>query len=583
MKNFLKLSSLIIGFLFITTNCFALLDADTVFEWRSTATADTLNGGGFNSTNATPGTDLSTYDSAAAIEAAYPSSGKFSGTNLVVDDGDANPGVISSATHNFVAADCGNIIHITAGTSWTASWYEIVSTSGNKATLDRDVSATNGQLTGGTWYLGGALNVKGAGTALEDDFFEVIKGTTGADGITVYFYNNNSTSTVVFTLGEQINVTTASADTINPAKIIGYKQTRGDNPTGNSRPTIAAGSSAVNFGIANVSNLILTGTASPAYNISPGKTINCKVVNSSTTVDRAAFSGTSANRTIYNCEGISYRGRGVVLGHSVNVFFSYFHDSDTGIWVSSALQELSVIGNISESNVTYALNISEGLDANGLFVGNTLYGSEQKTGTGINIATNAAYLTFTNNIIYGFVTGATAADAVQTGSYFDYNDYYNNTTPRTNVMTGTNDQALDPTFTSVAQVKGSTAFYVGSTLTQAGVDFSNVVDNQDFVYIASGTGMTYAPGCYKITSHTTTTITTDVDVGENAEGGGDDNVTFQVTTGRNFAIGTNLKAKGFPGAFQGALTTGYLDIGAVQRQEPAAGGGVGSISTSTDF
>ena len=36
----------------------------------------------------------------------------------------------------------------------------------------------------------------------------------------------------------------------------------------------------------------------------------------------------------------------------------------------------------------------------------------------------------------------------------------------------------------------------------------------------------------------------------------------------NFAIGTALKATGFPGAFPGGLSTGYLDPGAVQRQEP---------------
>lgn len=39
----------------------------------------------------------------------------------------------------------------------------------------------------------------------------------------------------------------------------------------------------------------------------------------------------------------------------------------------------------------------------------------------------------------------------------------------------------------------------------------------------------------------------------------------------NFAIGTNLKALGWPGAFPGGNSTGFLDIGAVQRQE--AGGG----------
>ncbi len=48
--------------------------------------------------------------------------------------------------------------------------------------------------------------------------------------------------------------------------------------------------------------------------------------------------------------------------------------------------------------------------------------------------------------------------------------------------------------------------------------------------------------------------------------------TFTDRAGGNFAIGTNLKALGFPGAFPAALSTGYLDIGAVQRLESAGGG-----------
>lgn len=36
----------------------------------------------------------------------------------------------------------------------------------------------------------------------------------------------------------------------------------------------------------------------------------------------------------------------------------------------------------------------------------------------------------------------------------------------------------------------------------------------------------------------------------------------------NFAIGGNLRAAGIPGSFNGASTTGYLDVGAVQRKEP---------------
>ena len=42
----------------------------------------------------------------------------------------------------------------------------------------------------------------------------------------------------------------------------------------------------------------------------------------------------------------------------------------------------------------------------------------------------------------------------------------------------------------------------------------------------------------------------------------------------DFSIGTNLKALGFPGVFPGALSTGYMDIGAVQRQEAGGGGGL---------
>ena len=50
---------------------------------------------------------------------------------------------------------------------------------------------------------------------------------------------------------------------------------------------------------------------------------------------------------------------------------------------------------------------------------------------------------------------------------------------------------------------------------------------------------------------------------------------WQITTGHNFALGTNLKALGTPALFPGGLTTGYTDIGAVQRQE--AGGGQSGI------
>lgn len=45
------------------------------------------------------------------------------------------------------------------------------------------------------------------------------------------------------------------------------------------------------------------------------------------------------------------------------------------------------------------------------------------------------------------------------------------------------------------------------------------------------------------------------------------------TSATDLSIGTNLKALGFPGVFPRGTSTGYLDIGAVQRVEPAGGSG----------
>jgi len=43
---------------------------------------------------------------------------------------------------------------------------------------------------------------------------------------------------------------------------------------------------------------------------------------------------------------------------------------------------------------------------------------------------------------------------------------------------------------------------------------------------------------------------------------------------------SNAKANGVPGLFENQSYTSYLDIGAVQRQEPSGGGGSGSVVIS---
>ena len=514
-----------------------------------------VNGGGFNSTAVSAGTDYSTQD---AAQLALTDLANLSASTT-----------LTSVTGGFTAAMVGNIIHIASGTNFIAGWYEITAyTDTNTVTIDRTANASLNASVG-VGKVGGSLNVGGS---LEDDFFEEISGANATDGITVYFYNNASTSTVTFTPSEAITITGAGG-TQAPIKIIGYKTTRGDNPTGTSRPTIACGVSTLALGVNfELYNLILTGTGNPVLGDSTNdKIINCKFTNSSTTADRNATLLDAIDSLAYNCEGVSYRGRALSISGAGNMVIAcYLHNSNVGLNISSGTSG-AILNNLIESNVTGAIGNVSATTVRITIVGNTLYGSEQKTGTGINLITTTTDIFVLNNIIYGFVTGVSHADT-QTIVYLDYNDYFNNTTNRTNVATGSNDQALDPTFTSVAQVTGTTATYAGSTLTDAAANFSNVVDDQDFVLIVSGTGLTTANCQYLITSHTATTVTTSQDAGESSAS----NWVHQVTTGRNFAIGTNLKALGFPGAFQAGLTTGYMDIGAVQRQEAGGGGGRGA-------
>ncbi len=536
--------------------CYAAIDAATQWEFRSTATANMVNGGGFVS--GASGSDFSTQDTAERTW--LPAGGDFTND---LSPTNATPSVLTSASYNFAAADVGNIIHLTAGTNLTASWYEIVSVAANAATLDRNAmtGAPSADVSG---YEGGSMNIG----ALEDSFFDNI-GDNADDGNTVWFYNNNSATTITFTMSQTVSISGGGVN--NPIMIKGYKTTRGDEPRGDDRPTLAIGANLFEIqDLWDMHNLQATGTSSRVLDDgNTSKFISLKVTNSSTTADRNSINLTDGNSSVYDCELISYRGQGIFSNTSHHeILYSYFHDSNVGL-LDTSTGGTTLIGNLFESHVTAAVQFTGTSSQAQSVVSNTFYGSENTTGIGLDLSSGSGFraAAILNNIFYGFVTGINYGVASSTTLLIDYNNYFNNDTDVTNVTKGSNASSADPTFTDVAQVVGTTATYTGSTLTDAGANFDNVVNNQDFIYIVSGTGVT--AGQYLITGSATTTVTTDIDAGESA--GGD--IVFQVTTGRDFSIGTNLKAAGFPGAFQGGLTTGFLDIGAVQREEPAAGGG----------
>jgi hypothetical protein len=627
--NFLK-KIVIASSLLLSVSAFGALGANTIWEFRSSATASMVNGGGFNTGNANFPTDLTTdsntgntaspvvssatYNFAAGDVNAWvyvksgtswtpgfyqiasvasnkatlsagvgqavqlnattnmyvantvagvatvgtPTGGVFgidysqqdsailSATDLASVNGTTTPSDITSALQPFGVNHIGNIIHVTAGTNWTAGWYEIVSVSVVTATLDRAVGSA-ATLSSGTAATGGALSLN---STLDDDLFEAAVAQN-----LLYFRNGT------FSVGENISVASSSATTTNPISVIGYNSLRGDRPIAGTRPILNAAAQNVTLGANwNASGLIVNGTATTVFTGGTnGTNRNIKVTNTSTTANRAAFSA-GADSMNYAIEAVAQNGLAISAA-STNVSFvgCYAHDSTNGFGTSSS--RIRWINNISAFNRTSAIDAG-GSPSSHLITQNTLYGFGGGRGTGVLIGASSDASHIFGNIISAFTTGLTQTTSQRKSNTGAYNVFYGNTTDYSNYFIDPTDIiGTNPQFTSVTEITGSTATTSGSVLTQSGGDFSTVTDNVDYLHVFSGTSVT--TGGYLITSHTGTTLTVNNALGSSVAG----NVVYSVPTGRNFSIGTNLKAASFPGLFPGSSTTGYMDTGAVQRQE----------------
>lgn len=489
-------------------------------------------------TNGTWGIDYSQQDAA-----------KLAITDLAIN-GAVNTSVTSAGTP-FHVAYVGNLIHTTAGTGFTQGWFEVVSVSGVTATLDRSAGTLGS--TGGTSYLGGSLSLN---STLDDDVFEAMIGENTA------FFKNGT-----FVLGESIAIASASATSAAPVSIEGYNTIRGDNPSLSNCPLVTCAALTVTPGnYKKFRNLKFTGTAADIIISGNGNLfVNCSFKNTSTTTNRYAFRTTNFGNKAIRCEFVSQNGYGASSQHSAAFFlFCYFHDSNYGLMGNSANTYYLVADScLFSHNRTGAFYSS--LSHMGLFSNCTFYGRQSKIGTGILMDDPSANYQIVNSIISGFVTGVSSESSNDETSTSHSNNYYNNTTDVTNFYKGINDTSLDPQFTNASEISGTTATTSGSVLTQSGGDFSAVEDNVDYLHVISGTGVT--TGGYLITSHTGTTLTVNNALGTSS--GGD--VVYFVSSGRNFKIGTNLKA-GFSYSFN-SDTTSYIDIGAVQREELTSGGG----------
>jgi hypothetical protein len=398
--------------------CQAAIHASTVWECR--ATGNVANGGGYNPANATPGTDRSQQDAA-----------EDSGTDLACADGDAASPVVTSATHNFVDADEGNIIRISeAGTGFTLGWYEVVSTSANAATLDRACGA-NGALTGGDWALGGAIAL--GSTAIDAEFWQAGSGNGVVAGNTVYCKG-------AWSLSEAMNATGNDGTGALPIKVIGYATTRATIPYGDDLPNWDMGANAFVIGdYWIVRNIHLTGTGT--YVISPYANCvldNCIVTNTSGTANRSAIYPGGTDTTFRGCIVSSTNGYGIEAGEVCQrVLDSFIYTSAAGMRLGNR--------SVAVNNVIYNCTIGASL----LGYGHTYYGNSFSTcATAFSGGENNA-CTIINNIIDNSATAEATWTSAQM-TYCAYNCWGEATPTLTNVTAGITDILSDPGLTSPA-------------------------------------------------------------------------------------------------------------------------------------
>ncbi len=411
----MKKYTFVLLLLLIPSICFGAIGATCVWEVRTTGAQE--NGGGYTS----GGTDYSQQDAA-----------QLSLTDLV----SADPWTtITSVTGGFTAAMVGNIIHITSSAAnFTPGWYEIITrVDTNTITVDRACGST-GAGAAGVGAVGGAFLLGGA---LDDEFFE-----STVAGNTVYI------KTGTYTLGEAISLAVGIGTAVSPLNIIGYVTNRTTIPYTTNRPTLICGANAVLFGpYTRVYNLIFTTTHATGIVLdNPGNLLfNCKITNTTNAASAVKLDGINGSIVYCDITSTGTTSKGVeVNAYGTQIFYSYIHDSVTCISVGSG--PTAIVGNVIEGCTT---GIATGGTAGNFIANNTIYGAAVPAGTGISGTTSYANVVI-NNIISYLATGASWTTQ-ENASYWDYNNYYNNTTAdRSNVPIGANDIDADPAFVDAA-------------------------------------------------------------------------------------------------------------------------------------
>lgn len=450
-------------------------------EWEiDAATGNANNGGGYDGTSGTPGTNYAWGLGQTTI--AY--------TDLETDGGTLS--VMCSVARPFIAADVGNVINITAGTHATTGRYQILSVAGGKATVDRNwATEDNTDHNDGAGTLGGAL------AGIVNAFFQSATSPIAA-GNKIWLKYNAAT----YSFGTAANITAGPAGSATaPILLSGYYSTHGDNPTiaSGNQPTIAHSTYGWAYGNDWVTQFLTrtaaTTSSTYAVTIGAGGRVRCeKLVHSG--------SGRGYNVPTYaillDAEISGTGSVGVNLAASSLVRNCYVHDcgraNSIGIYANGATSAI-IEGNAVES-CTFGLSIT---NSSSVYIhNNTIVNC--KTGV---YGTTASFCEVANNIIAYCGTGI-LWDTQTDINFFENNNIYGCDAATSGVATtGTwapvGGTTNDPSFvTSVATgADGATNASPGTTFTSAGSNFSTV-STSDYLCVWSGTGATV--GVYAISA-----------------------------------------------------------------------------------
>lgn len=413
-------------------------------QWDVRTTGSDNNGGGYDSTVTSPGTDFSQQDTA-----------QIAFTDLVIG---ATTTQASSAANPFSSLYPGNVVNIISGSGCTTGRFELLSVSGTTATFDRSLGTAASTCTAN---LGGSLaNVATALAAI------------GSNGNTVHVK-----------AGTYSYSTSQLWESPSSFSVIGYQTTHLDKGT---RPLITTATNSLSLitvgrnGGAGpfilISNVNFSNTAATrGKGIVPANAVNGPLILSDCAFDGFAYAvndtGSGFTMQFQRVEIKNSTTQAIATaGSRVTAIDCYMHDNAIVFsWPSSGSNSLTVIGSIFANNGPV---IADGNGAGIISVmSSTFYGT---TGSAISQTGGAlGYLTVVNSIFYGNsafgislggpITGQAAVcsnNAFGSNGSGDVNNYTKSSTdvsltanPFTNAASG--DFSLNSTAGGGAEIKGA--------------------------------------------------------------------------------------------------------------------------------